>query len=225
MQYDTIEELMLELSLYPNKKHQTLKDCAKHCKYGWFAIAKDGNCALFDDNGNLDDISKVKRLTFTMVPKDIKKIIIPAAIKTIDEYAFQFAESIESIYIPDNVKFIDEGAFEECTSLSSVHLPKDLRTIEQSVFCNCASLQQIELPSNIQYIYDYAFSGCKALKSIVIPPSIKQIGFNAFSYCNSLENLEINLQSEKQYMLLTTYAYPWGIIDYESVIKFKGIAV
>ena len=88
MQYDTIEELTLELALYPNKKIDILEDCAKKCKYGWFTVAKDGNCALFDDNCELDDISKVKSIDEHMVKKDISKIIVPENVVDIKEYAF-----------------------------------------------------------------------------------------------------------------------------------------
>ena len=88
MQYDTIEELMLELSLYPNKKIDILEDCAKHCKYGWFAVAKDGQCALFDKNGELDDISKVKTIKEDMILGMIPRFIMPNSVISVFNWAF-----------------------------------------------------------------------------------------------------------------------------------------
>lgn len=88
MNYDTVEELTLELALYPNRKKEILKDAAMHCEYGWFAVANDGNCALFNNDYELDDINKVKRLTFTMIPQDVHRINIPSSVTMIDEYAF-----------------------------------------------------------------------------------------------------------------------------------------
>lgn len=88
MQYDTIEELILELALYPNKKLDILRECAGKCEYGWFAIAKDGNCALFDKTGELDDINKVKSINEDMILDMIPRFIMPDSVNYISYWAF-----------------------------------------------------------------------------------------------------------------------------------------
>ena len=143
MQYDTIEELTLELALYPNKKLDILEDCARKCKHGWFTVAKDGNCALFDENGELDDINKVKSINEGMIPKDIEKIIIPDSAMNIWDDAFYGCHRLMNVIIPDTVTSIGVWTFAWCSRLTSIMIPDSVTSIGNEVFFGCSNLKEL----------------------------------------------------------------------------------
>ena len=80
----------------------------------WFIVCDEGDCHLFNKNGNEIDISKIKTLNENIIPYDIKKIIIPDSVKNIEKYAFYDCENLTSIFIPDSVKDIGNCAFYGC---------------------------------------------------------------------------------------------------------------
>ena len=143
MQYDTIEELILELALYPNRKIDILKDCAKKCSYGWFTVAKDGNCALFDENYELDDISKVKSIESNMILRRIEKINIPDNVTSIGKNAFYLCSKLTNVMIPNSVISIGTAAFWDCSKLKSVIIGNNVTSIGYGAFVHCYNLKSI----------------------------------------------------------------------------------
>ena len=96
----TITELHIKLDLQPENKINILKDAARKCNEGYiFVDSSDGHCYLFDENGNEDDIKKIK---------------------SIRNCVFAWCESLKSIIIPDSVKRIRNYAFYRCKSLKSL---------------------------------------------------------------------------------------------------------
>lgn len=140
MQYDTIEEITLDLALYPARKNDILNDCACKFEYGWFAVAKDGNCAFFTEDGDLGDINGIKWIDKKMVMKPLTKISIPDGIVHINDKAFSKQEYLSCISISDNVKYIGESAFEDCHSLTSIKLSNSITSIDSWTFCACYKL-------------------------------------------------------------------------------------
>ena len=57
----------------------------------------------------------------------IKKIVLPATVTEIGEYAFAGCSSLTSINIPKSVKAIGDGAFKNCTSLKKITFPKGVK--------------------------------------------------------------------------------------------------
>lgn len=221
-QYDTIEELMLELALYPNRKKQIVSSVGfKLWSNDYFVVAKDGNCALFNKKGDLDDINKVTMITDSMVPRDqicinipesvtnigsaafchsrLTSIQLPVNVEHIGYQAFIYSQDLKDVKMHDNVKMIDEYAFKDCISLSSITLSKKLAIIGDWAFKNCISLRDVVLPESLQYIGHRAFYQCELLQSIVIPDNVS--GHNnpegkdyippMFTSCTSLEDVTI----------------------------------
>ena len=115
----TYEELKIQFDL--NEPIDILNSIGGKTKDNdWFIVCDDGDCYLFDDNGNEIDIKKIKTLNEDLIPKDIKKIIVPDSVKKIESCAFYDCRSLTSIIISNSVKNIGDGAFYNCKNLKSM---------------------------------------------------------------------------------------------------------
>ena len=99
-QYDTIEELTLELALYPNRKKDIIEDCAYQSDDGWVTLAKDGNFGLFNRDLELDDISNIKYINGNIIPKNQEVVNLPPNLKVIGEHTFSLCKNLKEIHIP-----------------------------------------------------------------------------------------------------------------------------
>ena len=190
----SIAELQILLDLNYGNELDVLDKHASLTDYGYlFVDSEDGHCYLFDKNGKMDDITKLKVLNYTDVKLSVKKIVIP-----------------------ESVKNIGESAFQDCTSLTSIEIPLSVKNIEVWAFRDCTSLQNIKILNNVKSIRDGAFWNCISLKSIEIPESVKSIRYGAFRNCTSLEEVIFKGKTMKQ--IKTMEWYPWGIED-EAIIK------
>lgn len=123
--------------------------------------------------------------------------------------------SLTSILLPASLKSIDSFAFNYCTGLASISIPNLVTSIGQNAFMGTAwfNNQQDGMVyfGNVAYAYKgvmplntsvsikigtvsispYAFNGKSELKSISLPISLKEIGEAAFSSCTKLSILEV----------------------------------
>ena len=137
-----------------------------------------------------------------------------------------FGRNLRELIIPDSITTIEEGAFENCTSLKSITIPSGITKIEKSLFKGCTSLCTIniaennpsycsvngvvfdkdktklviypqglqgayEIPDSVTTIEEGAFSGCSKLSDITIPNSIKSIEKFSFANCDALSSIII----------------------------------
>ncbi len=173
--------------------------------------------------------------------KNLKKVVIPTAIDRnpvtkIASNAFKNANNIKELIIPDSVKTIELGAFTGVSNLEKITMPfvgKDkkpflppefeyhlgyifgaesyLNSYEADVFYipnslkevvltdtllvgrhafdKANSVEHITLPDTLQIISDYAFYRAGGLKEITIPSSVTSIGLFAFASTPSLEKI------------------------------------
>ena len=121
----------------------------------------------------------------------LSKIVIPASVASIGEWAFWGCSSLSDIVIPTSVTSIGEWAFGDCSSLSDIVIPTSITSIGDKAFMGCRSLSEIVLPSSVTSIGNHAFCGCISLSDIVIPTSITSIGNRAFNGCSSLSDIVI----------------------------------
>ena len=121
----------------------------------------------------------------------LSKIVIPASVASIGEWAFWGCSSLSDIVIPTSVTSIGEWAFGDCSSLSDIVIPTSITSIGDKAFMGCRSLSEIVLPSSVTSIVNHAFCGCISLSDIVIPTSITSIGNRAFNGCSSLSDIVI----------------------------------
>lgn len=66
--------------------------------------------------------------------KTIKKITVPASVKTIGEEAFACADALEEVYIEDGVTEIGNAAFASCINLKKITIPKSVTKIGDYAF-------------------------------------------------------------------------------------------
>ena len=155
----TFPELQLQLAFNPCNRLNILDNASStYCliRYGYlFVDSKDGQCYLFDEDGQKDDISKVK---------------------IIDDWAFDNCTSLTTIKIPNSVELIGRSAFENCESLTTIKIPNSVELIGIEAFCNCESLTTIKIPDSAESIGDWAFEGCASLKEVVFEgKTMKQV--------------------------------------------------
>ena len=71
---------------------------------------------------------------------------LPAAIKTIEESAFEGDAAIDNVYVPDTCTAVGANAFKDCTGLTQIRLPKDC-TIGDGAFDGCTGLIAVYAPA------------------------------------------------------------------------------
>ena len=125
------------------------------------------------------------------IRQNIKSIVIPNGVISIEEWAFKNCSSLQSITIPNSVKSIGGGVFHDCKSLTSVTIPNSVTSIGGSVFHDCKSLTSVIIPNSVKSISSGAFFGCSNLTNITIPNSVKSIRSDAFFGCSNLTNITI----------------------------------
>ena len=211
----TFEELKIQLDL--NEPNDVLKSIGRQTKDNdWFIVCDEGDCHLFNNDGNEIDVKKIKSLDEVLIPGNIKKIIIPDSVKYIRDWAFYNCINLTSINIPDSVESIEDHAFAYCESLTSINIPDSVENIGHHAFSDCRNLTLLVISDSVKNIGSFAFINCKNLTSITIPDLIETVGYDAFYNCKNLKS--IIFKGKTIYQVKSMENYPWGIKD-ESIIK------
>ena len=121
----------------------------------------------------------------------LTNLLIPSAVTTIKQLAFNCCTSLTSVTIPNSVTSIGKEAFYGCTGLTSVTIPNSVTTIGSSAFSGCSGLTSVTIPNSVTSIGSSAFSGCSGLTSVTIGNSVTSIGNRAFNWCTSLTSVTI----------------------------------
>jgi len=115
---------------------------------------------------------------------------VPKGTRIINRCTF-LESNLRKIVLPPSVKTIDDKAFSNCTKLKKIVLPSGVKKLGAWSFNYCINLEEIVLPSKLRDISDFSFLGCKKLKKVVITSGVKEIGWSAFSDCVNLRKIEI----------------------------------
>ena len=147
---------------------------------------------------------------------EVKEIVIPDTITSINNYQFSGFKSCESIIIPNSITKIDYDAFSYCSNLKNVYFNgtiEDWCKIDFSSFYSnpmyyaehiymldenneYCEVTDITIPDTITKIGDYQFNGFDKCSTITISSSVTSIGYNAFCNCNIIKiinNSDINI--------------------------------
>lgn len=137
-----------------------------------------------------DSVITIDNSAFTKT--EINSIYIGKGIKSIGDYAFQYAV-FNDFFISDEASDIDIGnsAF-SCSSMD--YIPSKAKSIGNSAFSSCDNLTSVSLneTGSITNIGNYAFSGCTALKTVSLPEKVTSIGDGAFKGCFKLESVSLD---------------------------------
>ena len=93
-----------------------------------------------------EDSDAVMSFTTTYNPFGPATFTLPAAIRTIEEGAFEGNPAMSVVYVPDTCTRIDANVFKDCTGLKQIRLPKDC-AIDDSAFTGCTGLIAIYAPA------------------------------------------------------------------------------
>ena len=90
----------------------------------------------------------------------INGYLLPAAIDTISNYAFQGCQDIHFV-LPKTVKYIGSNSFAKCSKMTEIAIPDNVTTISSYVFDGCSNLQSIYfLPRTVPgHSGSYSFNG------------------------------------------------------------------
>ena len=155
-------------------------------------LTVDGNNQYFTAK---DDVIYNKDMTTLILyapKKEDTSFSVPATVKTIDDYAFQYS-GLKAVTLPDGLEEMGYGAFIS-SSIESIKIPASVTKLGSLVFSKCKSLTSVVFEDGItiKEIPYSAFSSSSALESIEIPESVEIIDSVAFSYCTSLKNVSIS---------------------------------
>ena len=94
---------------------------------------------------------------------EIKDIVIPDGVTSINESAFRNCSNLKSVIIPNSVTTIGQDAFQGCSGLTTLTIPSSVASIEANAF-QCRNLTSVtammRTPVNIS---SYTFSNRKAI--------------------------------------------------------------
>ena len=94
-----------------------------------------------------------------MGQRNLREVIISAALTDIPAEAFSDCPALSRIDIPEGVISIGSEAFANCTSLREIKLPESLQQIASKAFANCTSLERVELLNPMTLVSEDAFVG------------------------------------------------------------------
>ncbi|MDL2292830.1 leucine-rich repeat protein [Acholeplasma sp. OttesenSCG-928-E16] len=124
--------------------------------------------------------------------KNIKKVILPDTLITIEKNSFFGCSSLISVIIGKNLEFIGDYAFYNCRNLIDINMVDSITTIESFAFAECISLKEFNLPAELTKISKGLFYSSASLEKINIPSKVKTIEDYAFSKCVSLNEVSLN---------------------------------
>ena len=143
-----------------------------------------GWCNIGFDDGGANPIYYSHNLYIN--DQEIKDLVIPNSVKSIEDYAFLGCSSMTSVTIGESVTSIGEFAFSVCSSLTSVTIGESVTRIHDAAFNQCSSLISVTIPNSVTSIGRNAFRDCSSLTSVTIGESVTSIGEYAFYGCSSL---------------------------------------
>ena len=94
--------------------------------------------------------------------RNLKKVIIPGNVKTIEKYAFStMFGSLEEVVLSEGLAVIDDGAFSWCGGLTSITIPASVTKIGERAFIE-SGLTGISFKGDALQIADNAFTNVTA---------------------------------------------------------------
>lgn len=135
---------------------------------------------VFEEGDNGSALTKLPDV-FANKPK-LTKVVLPASLEEIADYAFHGCEYLTDLTIkansdPNKVIYIGDQAFAGCIRLQTLSLPRCY--LRDKVFAGCELLKTVTI-SDMQGVGEFVFGDCKRLETLTIgimPISDDYVGF------------------------------------------------
>ena len=121
---------------------------------------------------------------------NLRTIILPNSISTIETNAFADCSSLQTITLPRNLRSIGYGAFRMCSQLQSIEFPEGLESIEGRAFENCFNGMGYYATGGSFMEPNEGYIGYGL--SISIPSSVTSIGEGVFAWCSGITSIVVD---------------------------------
>ena len=189
-----------------------------------FEQLADGSAKITKYNGKADSVTIPstiggKKVTSIGVGaffenKEIKSVIIPNSVVSIDEQVFESCSNLAAISIPNTLKEFGGNAFygtkwlenqqkknplvvvngiliDGKKSSGNATIPGTVKSIAPNAFAYNDKIKSVSIPGTVESIGKCAFWYCSNLKSLTIPQGVKHIGYSAFEDCSALNGVTV----------------------------------
>ena len=149
-----------------------------------------------DRYGNSSSLTSIapnafsKELFYPYGNQNLKKISIPASVKTIGERAFEGCFKLTEVSLANGIETIGKQAFLDCSNLRKIEVPGSVKRIEAETFMNCTRVETLVLHEGLEEIGDAAFKMYNGQTDIAFPSTLREIGDEAF-FGLSLQQLNL----------------------------------
>ncbi len=127
---------------------------------------------------------------------NLKRMILPASLKEIQDYSLMDCKAMERItsFEDTQLERLGVSSLENCEKITELHFPESLVELKAASCAGMKGLLEVTFPavSNLQILGDHSFRGCSSLTSMVLPDSVEKVGISSFRDCESLKYLSIN---------------------------------
>ena len=174
----------------------TVTYCGKEVSF-YISVGSTWETFTFVDDYENNDANSVgvKNHTITDICRgntNLKTIVIPNTIKTIERYAFKGCTALEEVEFPDGIK-IEKEAFNGCKGLKSIKFKGGVN-LEEGVFKDCENISgELIFPGETffsPWSSNCTFENCNNITSVVFSGGIWWCG--AFRNCTALETVNFN---------------------------------
>lgn len=106
-----------------------------------------------------EDSNPVSRSeSFYLNGSEVRELIIPEGIKTINHGAFSRCKSLYKVKIANSVEYIGIRAFDRCYNLNKLDLGS-VESIDERAFYRCSAIKQLNIPKSTKHLDIETFAG------------------------------------------------------------------
>nr|WP_318661146.1 leucine-rich repeat domain-containing protein [uncultured Treponema sp.] len=171
---------------------------------------------------------------------NIKGVILPNTVTTINIHSFAELKYIEELIIPSNITAIKGGAFKDCLNLKTIKINSTNINIANDAFEGCSNVEEVYTPtgnfiekmnagSSLKKIVFTSvpkvftgFANTTKITKVVIPEGVEEIGENAF-YNSSVKDItfpstlkKINKNAFKDWGSTIDYTYNFNVDAFDT---------
>ena len=162
-----------------------------------------------------EDISAINCYSKEMRTTLIKKLVIPATVKTITDTSevadfeiFDVSEDNPYFSTRDGVLYTKDFktllSYPRSKPDKEFIVPPEVETIADEAFCRNLLLENIIIPPSVKTLGNLAFYSCKRLTNITLSEGLEQIGHDCFSNSRKVTILTIPSSITKLYTSILT---------------------